>query len=204
MKIRFFFLNMMICFLMVGNVSAQAPREIAGFALGKNIADYQDMIRMETMLPIRYAEFLKEVEIRNVPGYKSGLITYGDCADPGRILRIKLKYADSSRQFYNDLLDRYRKSFGKPDRWRGDPFHVLVAWKWSFTDKEGNRISMILQHNIEDTTRKIGNAVKLSMLNFEEEEIQCFEKKESEIRGSETKQDRKAGVEQNWDLFIPR
>jgi hypothetical protein len=204
MKIRFFLLSMVICFLMIGNVSAQAPHEIAGFALGKNIADYQDMIRMETMLPIRYAEFLKEVEIRNIPGYKSGLITYGDCADPGRILRIKLKYADSSRQFYNDLLDRYKKRFGTPDRWRGDPFHVLVAWKWSFTDKEGNRISMILQHNIEDTTRKIGNAVKLSMLNFEDEEIECYEKKESEIRVSEMEQDRKPGVEQNWDLLIPR
>lgn len=204
MKIRIFFLNMTICFLMIGNVSAQAPVEIAGFAMGKNIADYQERVRMETMLPIRYAVFLKEVEIRNIPGYKSGLITYGDCAVPGRILRIKLKYDDSSRQFYNDLLERYRKRFGKPDRWRGDPFHVLVAWKWSFTDKEGNRISMILQHNIEDTTRKIGNAVKLSMLNFEEEEILCFEKKESEIRVNETKQDQKAGADQNWDLLIPR
>lgn len=204
MKIHIFFLNMIICFLMIGNVSAQAPVEIAGFALGKNIADYQDRVRMETMLPIRYAEFLKEVEIRNIPGYKSGLITYGDCAVPGRILRIKLKYDDFSRQFYNDLLERYKKRFGKPDRWRGDPFHVLVAWKWSFTDKEGNRISMILQHNIEDTTRKIGNAVKLSVLNFEEEEILCFEKKESEIRENETKQHQKAGADQNWDLLIPR
>jgi hypothetical protein len=190
---------------MIGNAGAQAPVEIAGFALGKNIADYQERLRMETLLPIRYAEFLKEVEILNIPGYKSGLITYGDCAVPGRILRIKLKYEDSSRQFYNELLERYRKRFGKPDRWRGDPFHVLVAWKWSFTDKEGNRMSMILQHNIEDTTRKIGNAVKLSMLNFEEEEILCFEKKkESEIRVNETKQDQKAGADQNWDLLIPR
>jgi len=204
MKIRIFFLNMIICFLMVENVGAQAPYEIAGFALGKNIADYQDMIRMETMLPIRYAEFLKEVEIRNIPGYKSGLITYGDCAVPGRILRIKLKFADSSREFYNNLLDRYKKRFGKPDQWRGDPFHVLVAWKWSFKDREGNLISLILQHNIEDTTKKIGNAVKLTMLNFEEEEIRCFEKKESKIRVPELEQDRKAKVEQNWDLFIPR
>ena len=204
MKIRIFFLNMIICFLMVENVSAQAPYEIAGFALGKNIVDYQEMIRMETMLPIRYAEFLKEVEIRNIPGYKSGLITYGDCADPGRILRIKLKYADSSRQFYNKLLDRYKKRFGKPDRWRGDPFHVLVAWKWSFTDKDGNRISMILQHNIEDETKKIGNAVKLAMLNFEEEEIQCFGKKESELRVPQMDRESKAGAEPNWDLLIPR
>jgi hypothetical protein len=204
MKIRIFFLNMIICFLMVENVSAQAPYEIAGFALGKNIVDYQEMVRMETMLPIRYAEFLKEVEIRNIPGYKSGLITYGDCADPGRILRIKLKYSDSSRQFYNKLLDRYKKRFGKPDRWRGDPFHVLVAWKWSFTDKDGNRISMILQHNMEDETKKIGNAVKLSMLNFEEEEIQCFEKKESELRVPQMDRESKAGAESNWDLLIPR
>jgi hypothetical protein len=35
MKIRIFFLNMIICFLMVENVSAQAPTEIAGFAWGK-------------------------------------------------------------------------------------------------------------------------------------------------------------------------
>jgi hypothetical protein len=204
MKIRFFFLNIIICFLMVENAGAQIPYEIAGFALGKNIEDYQDRVRMETMLPIRYAEFLKEVEIRNIPGYKSGLITYGDCADPGRILRIKLKYADSSREFYNNLLSRYKKRFGKPDRWRGDPFHVLVAWKWSFTDKDGNRISMILQHNIEDTTRKIGNAVKLSMLNFEEEEIQCFDRKESELRTPEMEQKPKKGVEHNWDIFIPQ
>jgi hypothetical protein len=101
-------------------------------------------------------------------------------------------------------LDRYKKRFGKPDQWRGDPFHVLVAWKWSFKDREGNLISLILQHNIEDTTKKIGNAVKLTMLNFEEEEIRCFEKKESKIRVPELEQDRKAKVEQNWDFFIPR
>jgi hypothetical protein len=202
MKLRIFILNIIICFLMVNTVGAQVPYEIAGFALGKNIEDYQDRVRMETMLPIRYAEFLKEVEMRNIPGYKSGLITYGDCVDPGRILRIKLKYSDSSRKFYDELLKRYKKRFGKPDRWRGDPFHVLVAWKWSFTDQEGNRISMILQHNIEDTTRKLGNAVKLSMLNFEEDEIECYDKKESQLRTSEQKQ--KSAVEPNWDLFIPK
>jgi hypothetical protein len=204
MKLCIFILNMIICFLMVNTVGAQVPHEIAGFALGKNIEDYQDRVRMETMLPIRYAEFLKEVEMRNIAGYKSGLITYGDCVDPGRILRIKLKYADSSRKFYDELLKRYKKRFGKPDRWRGDPFHVLVAWKWSFTDPEGNRISMILQHNIEDTTRKLGNAVKLSMLNFEEEEIECHDKKESKLRTPEMEQKQKAGFEPNWDLFIPK
>ena len=204
MKKRIIFFYLGICLVMAGNVGAQVPYEIAGFALGGNISDYEEMVRMETMLPIRYAEFLKEVEIKRIPGFKSGLITYGDCAVPGRILRIRLKYADSSRAFYNNLLERYRKRFGKPDRWRGDPFHVLVAWKWSFTDKDGNRISLILQHNIEDTTRKLGNAVKLAMLNFEEEEIKCFERKESDLRDPGREESPRDGFEQNWDLFIPR
>jgi hypothetical protein len=190
--------------MMIQNVYAQVPYEIAGFALGKNIEDYQDKLRMDTVLPIRYAECLKEVEIRNIPGYKSGLITYGDCAVPGRILRIKLKYEDFSRKFYNDLLARFKKRFGKPDRWRGDPFHVLVAWKWSFTDTNGNRISLVLQHNVEDTTRKLGNAVKMSMLNFEEEEIQCFEKIHPDKQDIENGQEPKSQDHPDWDFFIPR
>ncbi|MFO8085988.1 MAG: hypothetical protein R6U27_16895 [Desulfobacterales bacterium] len=204
MKIRWVLLAVTICFMMIQNVNAQVPYEIAGFALGKNIKDYQDKLRMDTVLPIRYAEFLKEVEIRNIPGYKSGLITYGDCAVPGRILRIKLKYEDYSRKFYNNLLDRFKKRFGKPDRWRGDPFHVVVAWKWSFTDTNGNRISLILQHNVEDTTRKLGNAVKMSILNFEEEEIQCFEKIHPDKQDFENGQDPESQDHPDWDFFIPR
>ncbi len=204
MKIRAIILTITICFLLVPDVLAEVPYEIAGFKLGDNIEDYHDKIRMETVLPIRYAESLKEVEIRSIPGYKSGLITYGECAVPGRILRINLKYEDFSRKFYNKLLNKFKKRFGRPDRWRGDPFHVLVAWKWSFTDDNGNRISMVLQHNVEDATRKVGNVLKMSVVNFLEEEIECFEKLKSD-RGEteiEPRVNRKEHID--WELFIPR
>lgn len=193
-----------ICYFVVPNAFSQVPNDIAGFSLGKNIKDYENKLRLNTIFPIRYAEFLKEVEIKSIPGYKTGLITYGDCAVPGRIIRIRLKYEDSSREFYNNLLDRFKKRFGKPDRWRGDPFHVLVAWKWSFTDTNGNRISMILQHNIEDTTKKLGNVIKLAVLDFEEEEIRCYEKLQVDEKSPQELQQPARKAVPDWDLFIPR
>lgn len=204
MKIRVIILTITICFLLVPYVLAKVPYEIAGFKLGDNIEDYHEKLRMETVLPIRYAEFLKEVEIQNIPGYKSGLITYGECAVPGRILRINLKYEDFSREFYNKLLSSFKKRFGRPDRWRGDPFHVLVAWKWSFTDVNGNRISMVLQHNVEDTTRKVGNVLKMSVINFLDEEIDCYEKLKSDEDETIIERRSKSKEHIDWEHFIPR
>ncbi len=74
---------------------------------------------MDTALPVRYAENIEEVEIKFTRGFKSGLIAYGTCARPGNIVRIKLKYGDSSKQFYKDLLKRFKKRFGEPDEYRG-------------------------------------------------------------------------------------
>ena len=188
----------------VSDALARAPHEIAGFVLGKNISEYRDKLKMDTVLPVRHAEFLKEVEIEPIPGFKSGVIVYGDCAAPGKILRIKLKYADPSKDFYQKLLEKFKSRFGKPDRWRGDPFHVVLAWKWSFTDEEGNRIGMILQHNSEDSSQKMGNAIKLQMYNLEEEELECFESKNP----SESKPDMEHvhTIENpaDWSGLVPR
>jgi hypothetical protein len=160
---------------------------------------------MDSVLPIRHAEYLKEVEIRHTPGYKSGLIVFGDCAFPGRIGRIKLKYADASEKFYRRLLEKFKERFGKPDKWRGDPFHVMLAWKWSFTDEKGNRIGMILQHNSEDSTEKLGNVIKLYMYNLLEEELECFEQKHpQERRPPDGLHVQKMEKVENWDDLIPK
>jgi hypothetical protein len=191
--------------LLQGICLAQAPHEVAGFTLGKNIADYKGKVKMETSIHLRYMEYINEVEIQDVDGFKSGLIAYGNCDSPGRILRIKLKYADSSKEFFNQLLKRFKAKFGEPSEWRGDSFHVVIAWKWSFTDKENNRISMILQHNTMDEEEKIGNSLKLTMTNLFEQERICFESKQPETEGNPEQ----AGQERNkepadWDRFIPR
>ena len=193
-------------FLFQGICLAEAPSQVAGFILGKDIADHKGKVKMATSIPVRYMEYISEVEINKMEGFKSGLIAYGNCASPGRILRIKLKYANSSKKFYNKLLKRFKARFGEPAEWRGDSFHILTAWKWSFTDKDNNRISMILQNNTKDEEQKMGNSLKITMTNLFEEERNCFEKKEREAQGKSGKSQRGKGKKEpvSWDRFIPQ
>lgn len=183
---------------------AQAPHQVGGFILGTNIAEYREKVNTETAIPIRYMEYLKEVEIRKQEGFKSGLISYGNCADPGRIVRIKLKYADYRKDFYDKLLELFKERFGDPTEWKGDPFKIVIAWKWSFTDKDKNKISLTLQHNTKDAEEKIGNSVKMTALSLIEEEYRCFKERYPENEKDSLKKELKPRGKVNWNLFIPR
>ena len=186
--------------------SAKAPHELAGFVLGRPISEFEDRVIMETALPVRYFESFYEVEIKPLKGYKSGLIGYGTCAKPGDIVRIKLKYEDSSKEFFNDLLKEFKKRFGEPDEYQGDPFQILISWKWSFVDEHNNRISLILQHNQMDEDEKMGNAVKLTLVSLVEADLRCFQEKhagqEEHLRQRRSEQ-RDSGIS-GWDLYVPR
>jgi hypothetical protein len=185
--------------------AAEAPHELAGFALGGKIIDHEDRIKPDSALPVRYLESLKEVETKDIRGYKTGLISYTTCVTPPRITRIKLKYADPSKAFYDALLKRFIKRFGEPDEYRGDPFHVAIAWKWAFIDKNNNDISLILQHNTRDEEEKQGNSIKLTMWNLFKQEIRCFEKRHPESGGSERSAFRFNKTSAiDWDSFIPQ
>ena len=205
MRKQILFLLSLPFFLVPAMGYAQAPHEIAGFVLGKNISHYKDQIKPETDLPMRHMESIHEVEIKHLDGFKSGLLTYGTCYKSGRILKIRLKYADNSKKFYEKLLKRFKSRFGKPGEWQGDPFHIVISWKWSFTDKENNKISLQLQHNTKDVEEKLGNSVKLSMTNAIEAERRCLNKKEADAQikgGGKTGRDPKKPVP--WESFIPR
>ena len=134
------------------------------------------------------------------------MIAYATCTAPGHVVRIKLKYTDSSKKFFENLFKRTKNKYGEPDDYRGDPFHILIAWKWSFTDKEGNRISLTLQHNAQDADEKKGNAVKLTMTNLIEEDQRCYKQKALDQREKLRQRDWQAmdpGMSE-WDLFVPR
>jgi hypothetical protein len=45
-----------------------APKTLAGFELGRDVVDFSDLLRMDTELPVRHLESLKEVEIKDTPG----------------------------------------------------------------------------------------------------------------------------------------
>jgi len=158
--------------------AVEAPHELGGFRLETNISHIKNHLQMDTALPVRDMAYLKEVDVVAPAGFRSGQLVYGNCIHPGRILRISMKYEDSSKEFFQKLLARYKEKFGEPMEWRGDPFHVYVAWKWSLVDKNNNRISMILQHySGDEDVYKNGNSVKLSMFGLIDQERECYLKK---------------------------
>jgi hypothetical protein len=169
--------------------------------LGAQISDYKDRVDMDTRLPLRQSRYLHEVEARDQEGFQDGLIWIGNCAAPGRIVRIRLKYANNTRKFYDELLKRYKKRFGEPSEWRGDPFQVVISWKWSFTDPAGNRISLILQHNTRDEEESFGNTVKMTLWNLIDAERLCWEKKSAANRKKTTRQ--KSPASPDWDKLLP-
>jgi hypothetical protein len=174
MKLLAVMLALVTTFVAAPIQAGNVPHTVAGFTLGQNIASLGDRLQMDTVLPLRYQEYLQEVEIAPLPGFKGGLIAYGDCAHPGNIVRIKLKYADASRAFYDALLARVERRFGKPTSYEGDPFHIVIDWKWSFVDPEGRRITLHLSHNNQDEEEKFGNSLKLTQLSALDAERQCY------------------------------
>lgn len=207
MKKKLILFSLLAFFSMaVPGMAGEAPHQVGGFVLNENISKFKDYVIMETALPIRHMENIQEVEIKPLQGIKSGLIGYATCTAPGHIVRIKLKYNDSSKKFFENLLKRITKKFGKPKEYRGDPFHVLISWKWSFVDKDGHRISMTLQHNSLDTDEKIGNAIKLTMTSLIEEDRQCYRLKALDQREKlrRRKWKKLASDKDDWDLIVPR
>lgn len=181
MKKVFWVLSTVGLLLLHSPCFAEAPHRIAGLALGANISEYKELLRMDSVIPIRHTEYLSEIETKKIEGFKSGYILFGTCEEPGRIVKIKMKYARSDKRFFEELFERFKKKFGKPGEWKGDPFQTLIAWKWSLTDKNNNKISMILQHyagDDEEYTR--GNSLRMTMVGLIERERLCYEKKHPE------------------------
>ncbi len=191
-------------FLLSGTASAATvPHSLGGFVLGDKIEKCRDQLREGTVMPIRHMECLKEVEAKEIEGFKSGLIYYGTCTAEKRIIRIKLKYQNPSKEFFKQLLNKYKERFGEPDEWRGDPFHVRLAWKWYFTDKDNNHIGLILQHNTQVEGEKIGNSVKLTHSDLLDAEYECCERQREEAH--EDVGDRR-GIQKrplDWDQLLP-
>ncbi len=161
----------------VAQSHASAPRTLAGIKLGNHIDDHKELLVMDSALVLRHMEYLSSMRMKPVEGFKSGYVFYGNCAHPGKIVKLKLKYLRDDKKFFEALLDRFKKKFGRASEYKGDPFGGFIAWKWSFRDGP-DRISLILQHNaIGDEGRTDGTSIKISITSAIEEERRCFRKK---------------------------
>jgi len=197
-----------LAFLWIAGIclAGEAPHQIGVFVLSQNISEVKDYVIMETALPIRHMETIEEMEIKSLEGIKSGLIGYATCKAPGNIVRIKLKYKDPGKKFYEQLLKRISKKFGEPDEYRGDPFHIVLSWKWSFVDKKKERITLTLQHNSMDTEEKLGNSIKLTNRSLIEEDLKCSKEKALDHRQKLRYRDWKVMTPglSGWDLYVPQ
>jgi len=204
---KYFTIWLAIILLAISGTSfAETPHQLGPFILGHDIAEFSDFVKMDTSIPIRHMESIREVEIKPIKGFKSGLIAYGTCSASNRIIRIKLKYRDGSKSFHEKLKKQIDSRFGKSDEYRGDPFHIVIGWKWSFMDKDNNKISLLLQYNARDDDEKKGNAIKLTMTSLLESDQECHRKKESMNQtGGNASESHELVLEQTgWDLFVPR
>jgi hypothetical protein len=183
---------------------AAGPRQVAGFVLGAPISQYQDQLKMSTALPVRYQEYLTEVEIKDLPGIKNGYLVYGTCQKPHKVVKIRLKYENPSKEFFEKLLTLFEARFGKPDEYRGDAFQTFIAWKWSFKDQKGNQTSMILQHyGGDDDEYTNGNSVKLTLWSQIEAERLCNEKKTG-VKSTEESAPSPPKGKVDFDFLVPK
>jgi hypothetical protein len=177
--------------LTAGNV----PKELGGFKIGEDIAKYPE---------VESSNYLQEVVITEWHGFRRGVISYGSCAYPGKIVRIHLKYEDSSKNFYKKLLREFKSRFGEPAEWSGDAFGILFKWKWRFIDENNERVNLTLQHNLKDHRESIGNTVKLYFPAREEEERLCFNQKCELWKSDKEKEEIENRKQMDWDYLIPK
>jgi len=175
--------------------TGKAPLEIGGFKLGTSVDDYEFT---------SYCNYLKQVVVHNIDGFRKGTISYGICDRPGEIVKIKLKYRDQSLAFYKLLLKKFKKKFGKPDAYIGDSFGIVRAWKWTFIDEQHNKVLLRLQYNKKNQDESLGNTVKLEFPERIEAERACFNRQCSlhhkGSRGSISTQ----WNEESWRHMIPQ
>lgn len=185
-----------LCFLVPISTSAEnVPHEIGGIALGSKVESYPDIIQ---------SNFMKEVVVTDWHGFRNGVISYGLCRYNGQILKIDMKYADKSKEFYDTLLAKFREKFGEPDSWNGDSFGVMLIWKWQFVDSDNNKVSLALQHNGKSSKETIGNMVKLSFPEKMEEERLCFRDMCETHKGQTDEKRREELQKTDWSFLIPR
>ena len=188
-------ISLLFCLLVLVQSIALAdelrvPSSAGGFTLNTQIKDYGVS---------NHKNYLREDIFTDLEGFRKGFITYGTCNKPGQILRIKLKYQDRSYKFYQQLLKKYRKSFGDNPQFDGDSFGNVKRWKWAFTNDQGQRVTLVLQHNLNDSDESMGNMLKLRLPDLMNAERICFNNSNPQNSNRDAPES-----ETDWAKLIPQ
>jgi hypothetical protein len=182
---------LLLCFLATGGQALgqpKAPSEIGGFALGESISAYKDRLDMNSARPLPDAPFLMRVNIKPFQGFSSGYLLYGTCDKPGRVARIKLRYADSGIYILTEINSSLMERYGQPEEIRDNHDRSYICNKWSLTGDGGQAISLILQrYDGWDPEYDRGSSIKLADWTLLDAEKACSLKKEPPGTAAPTK-----------------
>lgn len=177
---RFLFLPALLLTLLAAALAAPHARAqdkapgLVGIRIGQNVSEVKDLLLMDTAVPVWSQEYLVRADLAPLHGYKGGYVSYGNCARPGRILRMKLNYEDGGRRMFDKLLAALKERYGKKPEFRGDPFGALKVWKWSLRLPSGENVSLILEnYEGDDDLYSRGNTIRLSVPAWINEEATC-------------------------------
>lgn len=152
----------------------EVPRTLAGVTLGEDFSKYENLCRMDFFGNSSDILFLKEAPLKHgaIPGIRGGDLYTTTCAHPNKVVRIKLKFMDRSKDLFEDLLKRYKKRYGDPDSYKGDAFRNVIVWEWVIKDDTRN-VNLTLTYSIDPEFRP-GVTVKMTDVTMLREDYKCY------------------------------
>lgn len=152
------------------------PESLAGIDLGGDSARFGRYLHPGKAKAVEDTPSLARRDIKASGAFRGGYVLVGACASLGRVVRIKLKYADDTEEFFRRLSGALMDRYGLPVEYKGDLEGRVLGNKWSFVNAAGESISLIVQHSaIEGLDHDKGNVIKLTNWGLVEAERSCFE-----------------------------
>ncbi|WP_300159408.1 hypothetical protein [Solidesulfovibrio sp.] len=195
-----------LCLAASAGLAAGGPSELAGIRLGQNVDELSGKLASTTVDRSPQRPSLGVVPVAPLPGFRSGYVDVGLCAKPGRVVRVKLNYADESLAFFNKIMEALKKRYGEPKEWRGNAFGTLRTWKWGLRSPSGEPVSLILMHyEGDDGAFTDGNSIRIAATSMVREEELC-RAAEKKISAADEKNARGAMNAEalGLDWFLPR
>jgi hypothetical protein len=176
------------------------PMTLAGFTLGQDVKQYVTECDPGIAAPMPDAPFLTEMHLKAdcVGGVRGGSLTYANCKDKDKLVRIKIKFHDRGKGLFEKLLVKYQEAFGKPDSYQGDTFRNVIAWQWDFR-RGDEKVSVLLMWSRENEVRP-GVSIKMTLQSLLDSEYACYRKK------FDKRESKRGGPSRigNLDEFLPR
>ena len=186
-------------------LAAEAPDSLAGIRLGATVEE-----QAAKLVPVEANKTLHRPALGIMPvaalkGFRSGYVDYGMCAAKGRVVRIKMNYADDSLEFFNRILEALKKRYGEPKEWRGNAFGTLRTWKWSLKSKELGAVSLILMHYAgDDGAFTDGNSIRIAATDLVHAEEVCHAGLAADKKGAPASVSAGSIEDLGLDWFLPR